>query len=134
MVRAIVVAALLLMVGCALPPDRGALRPLPEEGPPLPYNEIVFRSRLQAAAAVEAFYVNRWDELEDAARALEQSARFLGKAAEVPPRHKDTLTVEAGDLGKDAAALREAVKAQDVKRTNEILQRLNLKVRELRAD
>jgi hypothetical protein len=123
-----------LASGCQMPPERLPLRPLPEDGPPLAYSELLTRARFQAAGATEAFYVNRWADLEDFARGLEQTARFLPKAVEVPAGHKDKLPGEATDLEKEAARLREAAKAQNVKEVNEVLQRVNLKVRELRLD
>lgn len=125
---------LLLLTGCQMPPERLPLMPLPEEGAPLSFADLVARARAQAMTGTEAFYVNRWGDLEDAARGLEQTARFLTKATEVPARHRDTLPVQAGDLGKEAMKLREASKAKDVKTANELLQRLHLKVRELRPD
>ena len=124
----------LALLGCALPPEQVPIKPLPEDGPPLAYADLVTRARAQATSANEAFYVNNWTDLEEAARGLEQTARFLGKATEVPARHKDLLPVEAGDLGKEAASLRAAAKGQEVKAANEALQRLNLKVRELHAE
>jgi hypothetical protein len=125
---------LVATAGCVVPPERLPLRPLPEDNPPLTYADVVSRARSLASAANEAFYVNNWIDLEDSARGLDQMARFLAKATEVPARHKDTLAVEAGDLGKEAAKLLEGIKAKDVKLVNETLQRLNLKVRELRVD
>src|SRR5262249_55519468 len=122
------------IAGCALPPEQVPLKPLPENGPPQAYADLITRARVQATAANEAFYVNRWTDLEDAAKGLEQTARFLSKATEVPAKHKDTLAVEAGDLGKEAGKLREAAKAQEVKQATEALQRIHLKVRELRPD
>ena len=122
------------LVGCQLPPERVPLKPLPEDGPPQPYADLVGRARAQATAANEAFYINNWPDLEDAAKGLEVTARVLAQAADVPPTHKDTLPIEAGDLAKEAAKLREAAKAQDVRQATEVLQRLNLKVRELRPD
>ena len=125
--------ALAAFCGCQLPPERAAaVRPLPEDSGPVPYAELLTRARAQAGVATESFYVNRWNELEDAAKGLEQTARFLPKAEDVPANHKDTLPVLSADLGKEAGNLREAAKAQDVKRTNDILQRIHLKVRELR--
>ena len=125
---------LLLVVGCQLPPERLPLMPLPEDGPPLSYADTITRARAQAMAGTEAFYVNRWGDLEDAARGLEQTARFLLKAGDVPVRHRDSLAVKAGDLGKDALKLRESAKARDVKTANELLQRIHLTLRELRAE
>lgn len=127
-------AVLVLALGCQVPPDRTALRPLPDEAQPLPYAELLTRARLQASAATEAFYVSRWDDLEQAASGLEQSARFLTKAVEVPGKHKATVATESTDLAAEAAKLREAAKGQNVKETNDILQRVNLMVRQLRVD
>ncbi len=120
------------LCGCQLPPDRAALRPLPDEIQPLPYAELLTRARAQASLATEAFYVNRWNDLEEAAQGLEQTARYLPRAEDVPPANKDVLGVVSGDLGKEAVALRDAAKAQDVKKTNDVLTRVHLKVRELR--
>src|SRR5438309_1910518 len=64
----------------------------------------------------------------------QQRGRDRAKATEVPVRHKDNLMVHASDLGKEAERLREAAKARDVRRTNDTLQIINLKVRELRAE
>lgn len=125
---------LLSVAGCQLPPEVAAVKPLAEDGPPQPYVELVSRARSQAKAANEAFYINRWSDLEDAARGLEQTARFLGKATDIPARHKDTLAVEAGDLGKEAAALRDGAKTQNIKQVTDSMQKLNLKVRELRPE
>ena len=133
--RARITALLFVMlVGCQLPPERVPLKPLPDDGPPQPYVDLVNRARAQATAANEAFYINNWPDLEDAAKGLELTARVLSKAAEVPTKHKDSLPTEAGDLSKDASKLREAAKAQDVRQTTETLQRINLKVRELRPE
>lgn len=132
--RRLVLVAFLGLLGCQLPAERLPLRLLPEEGPPLPYAELLTRARLQATSATEAFYVNKWVDLEDVAKGLAQTTRFLEKATDVPAKHKDTLPVVAGDLRKDAVSLQEAAKAQDVKKSGELLQRIHLKIRELRLD
>ena len=125
---------LVTVIGCQVPPDRLPLRPLREDSQPLPYSELLTRARLQSTAATEAFYVSRWTDLEDAATGLEQSARFLGKAIEVPAKHKAIVASESSELAAAAGKLREAAKAHRVKETNEILQRVNLIVRQLRPD
>jgi hypothetical protein len=89
---------------------------------------------MQVSAANEAFYINRWSDLVDAAQGLEQTARFLPKAIEVPAAHKEKLPDRAVKLGKDAGELHQAAEAQDVQKANEALQRVNLQVRELRLD
>jgi hypothetical protein len=135
MKRIVCVALLIVAAGsCQAPPERAAPRLLPEDGPPLPYAELLTRARAQASVATEAFYVNNWTELEETARGLDQTARYLARATDVPAKQRDMLPVLAGDLGKDAAALREAAAAKDVDKANAALQRLHVKIRELRLD
>ncbi|MBV9124613.1 MAG: hypothetical protein JO112_14750 [Planctomycetes bacterium] len=126
--------ALVLAVGCQLPPERMPLQPLPQDTPPLPYAELLTRARMEASAATEAFYVSRWSDLEDAARGLQQTAQFLNRAIEVPVQHKATLTTEAKDLEVESGKLLEAAKAKEVQQTNDVLQRVNLRVRALRLE
>jgi hypothetical protein len=125
---------LLTLVGCQLPPEQVPLKPLPEDGPAQAYADLLNRARVQAASANEAFYVNRWADLEDAAKGLEQTAAYLAKAADIPAKHKDSLPGEVSNLVKDTKLLREAAKTQNVGQANEILQRINFKVRELRPE
>lgn len=122
----------LALAGCSLPPEKLPVMPLPEDGTPLAYADVVQRARLQAAAANEAFYVNGWTELEEAATGLEKVARFLPKASEVPAKFKDKLGALSADLIKEAGSLRGAAQTKDAKAANEVLQRINLKVREMR--
>src|ERR1700732_2390418 len=120
--------------GCALPTERLPLQLLPENSPPLPYSELLTRARLQASAATEAFYMNRWADLEDSARGLLQTARFLRKDTQITPTHKDQLVAGEDALEKDAQQLLAAAKARDVNATTAVMQRINLQVRELRLD
>ncbi len=133
MKRALLLLSLAL-VGCATTGERVALRPLPEDAGPLPYAELLTRARAQAGAANEAFYVDRWDDLQDAARGLEQTARFLPKAIEVPANQKEKLSGVAGDLAKEATVLREAAKVKDVKKATDSLQRVHFAVRSLKPE
>ena len=123
---------LVAVLGCTLPPEQVPLKPLPDDGPPQTYTDVVARARVQATAANEAFYINNWSDLEEAARGLEQTVRFLGKASDVPGNHKDTLVGETGSLGTESAKLREAAKNHDTKQATESLQRINLQIRALR--
>jgi hypothetical protein len=125
---------LLFLAGCQSPAERLPINRLPEDSPPLPYAELLTRARMQASAANEAFYVNRWSDLEENAQGLEQTARFLAKATEVAAAQKEKLPDRASNLGKEAGKLRQAAQAQDVPKANEALQRVNLQVRELRLD
>lgn len=125
---------LLTVFGCALPPERLPVMPLPEDGQPLPYADILQRARLQAAVANEAFYADRWSELEESANGLEKIARFLPKANEVPAKFQGKLDDMSAALIKDAADLRAGAQTKNVKATNEALQRINLRVREMRPE
>jgi hypothetical protein len=125
---------LLVLAACQMPQERAALTPLPEDTPPLPYAELLTRARYQATLATEAFYVDKWAEVEDAARGLEQTARFLPKSQDVPPKQKDALPVVSGDLSKEAGRLLEAARNKDVKEANDALQHVHLVVHELRLD
>ena len=120
--------------GCQAPMARIAPQPLPEDTPPMPYADLVSRLRQLAMSAHEAFYLDRWDEVETTARALQQSARFLTKALSVPPERVADLGQKSETLATDAGQLRDAAKARppDVTNINAILQRIHLQVRALR--
>ncbi len=125
---------LLAVAACRLPPDRPPLKPLPEEGQVYSCGEILSRARVQATMALEAFYVNGWADLEEAAQGLEQTARYLPKASEPPAAFKDKVAAESKILAKDAFRLRVAAQAKNVQDANDALQRINLKIRSLRPE
>src|SRR5262245_23007037 len=110
---------LIALTSCQLPAERVPLRPLPEDAPPMPYAELLTRARLQAMNAQELYYLDRWQDLEEAARGLEQTAKHLPKDSEIPANQKDTLPITAGDLGKESIKLREAAHAKDKKKIEE---------------
>ena len=124
----------LILAGCQLPSERTQLRPLPEDAGPQPYAELLTRARAQAMNAQEMYYLDKWQDLEDAAKALADTAKHLPKAADVPANQKDTLPVTAGDLGKEAVKLREAARAKDKKKIEESMNVIHSTVRELRLD
>ncbi len=135
MKRALVLGfAFCLAVGCTVPGDRVVPKVLVDDGQPRPYAELLTRARQQSTASIDALYVNRWGELDELAQGLEQTAKFLTKATDVPEKNKVNLTVVAGDLGKAAVALGEAAKAQDAKKVREALNRVQDKVYELRLE
>jgi hypothetical protein len=124
---------LLLCLGCATTAERQALvRPLPEDSPATPYSQLLDRARAQGIAATEALYVEDWSECDEVGKALEQTARFLNKATDVPADQKDNLPVVSGDLGKEAASFRETVRTKDGDKANEVLARINHMVRRLK--
>jgi len=123
-----------VLAGCQLPPEQVPLKPLPDNGFPEGYADLVKRARLLAGSANIAFYENKWADLQDVAEGLSKTAIYLAKSSTVPVRHKDTLPVEAGDLGKEAARLKEAAAKQDEKKVTEALQKIQLMVRQLRPE
>ncbi len=132
--RASYLVCLAFFAGCTLPPERAAVKPLAEDSPPQTYAELLTRARAQATSATEAFYINAWPELEQLGRGLEQTSRFLPNAVDVPATHKERLGAQATALESEARQLQETAKARDEKKTNEVMQRINLLVRELRTE
>lgn len=130
MKRFLLAGVLLSMLGCAAPAERVPLQALPETGQVLPYAELLTRLRLQANSANEAFYLDRWGDLETMAKGIEQTARFLAKAQEVPAKNKDILVEVTGDLAKSAQKLRTAAAAKNEKDCRDALQQINFKVRQ----
>lgn len=130
--KRIILVLLLAPAGSCQTPEQLPIAPLPENGQNIPFGDILQRARVQAGAATEAFYLNHWADLETAAAGIDQAARLMARAIDVPARHKDRLADLSTELSKDAVQLRQAAKAQDVELTNATLQRINLKVRELR--
>lgn len=132
MTRILLCGTFLLMLGCAIPAERVPLQPLPENGQVLPYAELLTRVRAQASRANDAFFLDRWDDLEDMAKGIEQTSRFLAKAEEVPERNRKNLKEVTDDLGLIAKKLRGASVARNVKDATESLQKINARVRDLR--
>ncbi len=131
----VILASLMPVVGCQVAPEmRRAIPPLPSEGGSLSYRDVVQRARMQATMATEAFYVDQWGEVESAAQGLEETARYLTRTKEIPPSQQAVLALRSENLAKEAQALRLAVQSRDERRTTEVMQRINLLVRELRPE
>ena len=121
-----------LAVGCRLPEEREGLRPLPEKGAALSYLDMHNRAKVQAGAALEAFYTDNWLEIEQMAQVLQQTARHLPNTTDQPAKVKKVLAEEAASLGKQAVRLGDAAKSKNVQATNETLQQIHLTIRGLR--
>ncbi len=123
--------SIVVLAGCTIVEREGQI-PLPENGPPISYAEMLNRTRGQAGAAVDAFYIDSWMELEQAAQRLEQSARLLPKTTHVPEAFKKKVESEAELLRKDAVLLTNAARARNATQANEAMQRINDRIRKLR--
>jgi hypothetical protein len=122
---------LVLIVGCRIT-ERDGLNPLPENAPPLMYGEMINRARGQATSALDAYYVDSWLELEQSAQRLEQTARLLPKTTNIPDAFKTKVEPESELLRQDAVKLLEAARTKNATQVNEAMQRINVRIRQLR--
>lgn len=129
-------AMLLALLGCQTGPQdtRAALTPLSDKGPPPSYAEVLTRARAQAEIANAAFYRNNWNEVQDAARALDSTAQAMPRAYDVPPTQKANLNELSTQLTREATTLMSAAKSMDEKGVNECMTRITLAVRKMRLD
>jgi hypothetical protein len=132
MLRATAYVILVLMLAGCRVTEREGFKPLPENGPPMSFEDMVGRARAQAGIALDAFYVDAWLDLEQAGQRLEQTARLLPKSTEIPASLKTILDAEADLLRQDAAKLSEAARAKNASQANTAMQRINFRIRQLR--
>jgi hypothetical protein len=132
MKRFLLFIVLVPSLGCAVPADRMPLPALPENALPMPYAELLTRLRAQARSANDSFYLDRWGEVEDFAKGIEQTARFLAKATDVPAKNKDILNEVTGDLAKNALKLRDAAVAKNEDATIAALKLIRRNLQQLR--
>lgn len=125
---------LVVLSGCQTP-ERAAIQPLREEGKPIPYPDLVLRAHSQVSAAQEFFFQDSWSEVEQAADALEQTARLLGKLepAEIPAPLKEGFPRHLEELTRAVADLHAAAKTRDIQASSEAFRKINVKVREIRV-
>jgi hypothetical protein len=117
--------------GCATTPERSPLPLLPDDNSVHSYSDLLQRARAQEGAAHDAFEVDNWTAVSAAAEGLQQAAKMLNKATDVPANHKTTLADESDNLSKEALALQDAAKAKDAGKIQVALQTITLKIREL---
>jgi len=123
---------LLALSACATTTERTLPPPLPDKVTAMPYTQLLERARSQAARATEVSYDDNWSALAEAARGLEQTAKFMQKATDLPQANRDTFVLAAGDLGKLARDLSTTAAAQEREKSNELLTKINRKVREMK--
>ena len=122
---------IVFVTGCRLTEREGA-NPLPENAAPLTYIEMVNRARGQATTALDAYYVDAWLDLEQTAQRLEQTARLLPKTTHIPDAFKTKVEPESDQLRQDAVKLLDAARAKNATQVNEVMQRINQRIRQLR--
>lgn len=122
---------LLCLVGCRLP-NQEALQPLPDDGKSFLFADLVARMRGQSGAALDAYYVDGWAELELAAQRLEETSRFLPRAQKIPGHLASKVEAESDALRQDALKLGEAAKTKNAVAVNDAIQRIGVRIRQLR--
>src|SRR5205814_1102517 len=114
------------LAGCRLPPDREPFKPLPETGARFSYGELLARLHSQANAAMDAFFVDAWIELDESAVGIDQTARFLAKASDPPEHLRMKLPDSCANLQKEATRLADAARKKNVDAATEAMQRITL--------
>ncbi len=123
-----------LVVGCQSGPEALKIPPRPTDGQPLAYADEIQLARSQATTANEAFTVDKWLEVEEAAAWLEDTARRIPNAPGVPQSLRASLPSQSAALLADVQLLRESAKKKDEDKTNAALARIYLRVRKMRPD
>src|SRR4051795_5314837 len=76
-------------LGCQVPPDQqDTYRPLREHGSRLGFDDPVSRARRPADLALPASYNDNWGDLQDLAKALQQTAELMPNASDAPDLRK----------------------------------------------
>src|SRR5262245_39656550 len=111
MIRRLSVAALLAaVIGCQSTLDQEAIRPLRDNGPKMSYDQRTARARKQAEVAREAFYADNFADLQDVAKALEQTADLLKDSTDIPADRKDEVKKISGTLVSEARKVNSAAR------------------------
>ncbi len=125
----------LFALGCQSVSEKAAsIQPLAENTPAPPYQDLLSRARNQSSVATESFFINNWAELEDAAKGLEQTSRLMSKSADMPENKKESILAVSSDLNREAVKLKEACRTKNEVEVNSQLQKITLKIRELRIN
>ena len=125
----------LFTLGCQSVSEKAAsVQPLAENAPVPPYQDLLSRARNQSSVATESFFINNWAELEDAAKGLEQTSKLMSKSGDMPENKKEAILAASSDLNREAAKLKEACRTKNEAEVNTQLQKITLKIRELRIN
>jgi DNA-binding transcriptional regulator YbjK len=128
----LLVLSLSAALSCQTTPINDPL-PLPPlaEGTAISLDELLIRARTQATRANEAFYVDDWATLEQAAIGLAATANRIPTSQGLLPDRKTEITAKSADLGLAASALQDAAKSKNVDLSTQLLQRIHRAVRDL---
>ncbi|GBD35302.1 hypothetical protein HRbin36_00412 [bacterium HR36] len=116
--------------------EKQALEPLPADGPPLAYSELVERARRQVWAAQEIFYRDNWEELIKASDALHETGQRLAQfsAERVPARCREVWPKPVEEFRQAVLKLRESARQHDAIQSANAFQTLHLVLKQIRPD
>src|SRR5262245_21712139 len=109
-----------LLVGCETTEQGRAPANLPsnapravvDDGQSAPYAELLSRARAQAMSVTEASYDNNWTAVVDGAGGLEQTAKLIRQAGDLPAEKKTAVEATLTTLAQQVQQLRTAATAQ----------------------
>ena len=108
--------------------------PLPDDATNVPYSELLLHTRQLAWKANESFYRDDWRDLLETAAELDKASKLLPDTKEIPAHLTSTLAAKTQALAGDTDKLRQAAKNKDEVQANEAIQRIHMKIRELRFE
>jgi Tat protein translocase TatC len=100
------------------------LPPLPEDGQPVEFSQLVGRAQLQAAAATGALTAHRWLEMKSISQGLQTAVNRLPEATKVPEDLQDNFAAWAEDLSQKAAELSKQTEREDPDKAEKALQQI----------
>ena len=130
--RLLMAFVLAAALGCQLPPDQqDTYRPLREHGARLSFDDLVSRARRQADLALAASYNDNWGDLQDLAKALQQTGELMPNASDAPDLRKNeetrkTISELTRDAGRLKTAAREATRLTGIEKESKIKEMNNL--------
>ena len=127
--------AVALPLGCVAPAaQRADVPPAPVDVSTFDFRQLLTRARQQATGATEAFYLDNWRGLEQAAGSLEQTARLLPRTEGVNDENRQRVSDGSIKLADFAKELGEAARSKDVEVSTSRLASIGLMIRELRSE
>ncbi len=123
----------LISLSCISDAEKVPLPPLPVDGAPLSYNEVLARLVAQTNSARDEHFLNHWDRLAEIALALEQSAIYLPKSTNVPPSRQATLAQDSASLIQNIRLLQTTARLREETKALEAIRRIHNQIRELKA-
>src|SRR6266851_4601628 len=82
--------------------EKSLVSPLPGDGQPIPYGDLIGRSQYQADAAAEALQQKKWKDLKSLAESLQETSQRFEIATKVPENTQPELRMWAEQVAGEA--------------------------------